>query len=287
VSQQLPLVSILMPTFNASGFIEDSLRSIARQGIARLAVVISDGGSSDDTLDRAQAFAATHNLSVRVVPGSDSGQSHGLNRALEASQGDIIGWMNASDEYCDDSLRPLVELLVADRRVLLSYGHHEAIDEDGLRLAWIPALPPWAWVHRHESFVMNAQAMLWRRELQDRVGEFDETLHWTMDYDLMQRFLDATHRGEAKRVDITVGRFRRHTGQKTRPGLGKVVFDEHDAIQAKLGRRTARHELRLLPLWLAGRLVRLVTVLRFEGFGGLRRVLLARPRVVPVRPSRV
>jgi glycosyltransferase involved in cell wall biosynthesis len=181
---------------------------------------MSDGGSSDDTLSRARAFAATSGLNLGLFPGSDTGQSNGLNRALEASRGDIIGWMNASDAYCDGSLRPLVDLLETNRRVLLAYGHFETIDESGERIAWAPALPPWAWVNRHESFVTNAQAMLWRRELQGRIGLFDESLHRTMDYDLIQRLLDATRRGEAKRVNVTVGRFRRHEGQKTSPGPG-------------------------------------------------------------------
>jgi glycosyltransferase involved in cell wall biosynthesis len=287
MSGQPPLVSILMPTFNASQFIEDSLRSIACQGIERLEVVISDGGSTDDTLDRARTVASEHGLLLRVLPGADTGQSHGLNRALAASQGDILGWMNASDEYRNGSLIPLIESLRANDRVLLAYGHHEVIDEAGNPTAWAPALPPWAWVHRHESFVMNAQSMLWRRELQNRVGGFDEALHRTMDYDLIQRFLDATGPGEARRLDVTVGRFRHHEGQKTSNGPGSVVFDEHMAIQKKLGRRSARHTRSLLPFWLAGRLVRLATVIRFEGFAGLRRVVTGRPRVVPVRQSHV
>lgn len=285
MTESVPLVSILMPTLNASGYIEGSLESILAQGLTSIEVVISDGGSSDDTLQKARAFGEAHGLEVRIIPGSDTGQSHGLNRCLSVSRGRILGWLNASDEYRPGSLRGLVEALETDDRLVLAYGHFEAIDEAGQQLSWTPALPPWSWVHRHESFVTNAQAMLWKRELQERIGDFDEDLHRTMDYDLIQRFLDAMRRGEARRLDVTVGRFRRHEGQKTRPGGEGVVFDEHAAIQAKLGRRTARFERALIPLWLAGRLVRLATVLRYEGPRAVVRVLRARPRVFPVRPS--
>jgi glycosyltransferase involved in cell wall biosynthesis len=286
MSERPPLVSILMPTLNASQYVEDSLKSIACQGIERLEVVISDGGSSDDTLEKVQSFAMESGLHVRILPGSDSGQSDGLNRALVASEGEIIGWLNASDEYCAGSLKTLVELLLQDERLLLVYGHHESIDEEGHQISWTPALPPWAWVHRHESFVMNAQSMLWRPELHRRAGRFDVCLDFTMDYDLMLRFLDVVGRGEAKRCDITVGRFRRHEGQKTSPEtVIDVVALEHQWIENKLTKRSARSTAFLLPFWLAGRIVRLLSVLQFEGLVGVRRVLESGPRITPVRRS--
>jgi glycosyltransferase involved in cell wall biosynthesis len=270
-----------MPTLNAERFIGQALSSIAVQKLTNVEVVISDGGSTDATLRVAQTFSSE--LTIRIVPGVDDGQTDGLNRALEHARGSIFGWMNANDEYCPQSLSALVERMERNSRILLAYGHHEQIDESGANLSWHPALPPWAWVHRHEGFVMNAQSMLWHRGLQDRIGHFDNELRLTMDYDLILRLLDATGAREAVRVDVTVGRFRRHEGQKTSEGSSALVLEEHLQIQINSGRSSARHRTVLLPLWFAGRLVRLWTIVRYQGIRRTTEKLLDGPRLLPRR----
>jgi glycosyltransferase involved in cell wall biosynthesis len=281
MTDHLPSVSILLPVRDAADFLPAALGSIRRQGLDRLEVVVSDGGSTDGTLEVLAAHAG--GLDIRILPGMDQGQSHGLNRALAAARGEVVGWLNGDDEYAPGSLRPLLEVLASRPDRMLAYGDHEHIDADGAVLARYPALPPWAWLMRHEGFVMNAQSALWRRSVHDRIGGFDERLHRTMDYDLLLRMLDGLARHEVSRVPGVVGRFRRHPGQKTWPGAGGEVRTEHRLIQATSGRPSARDQRRLLPLWLAARAVRAAVYVRRDGLGRLRAELAARPAVLPLR----
>jgi glycosyltransferase involved in cell wall biosynthesis len=276
---RVPSVSILLPLRDAAPFLPAALASLRAQDIPELEVIVSDGGSTDGTLEVLAAHAG--GLSVRVLPESDRGQSHGLNRAFAAARGEVIGWLNGDDEYAPGALRCLLDALTGDPRRLLAYGDHEHIDEHGRRLERYPALPPWAWVMRHEGFVLNAQSALWRRTLHDRIGGFDECLHRTMDYDLLLRMLDGLSRREIVRVPGVVGRFRRHPAQKTWPGAGSAVREEHRQIQDKLGRRSARDHRHLLPLWLAARGVRAWTYLRREGVLRLLHEVCSRPSVIP------
>ncbi|MEY2990423.1 MAG: hypothetical protein RLZZ163_1339 [Actinomycetota bacterium] len=281
----MPLLSILMPTLNAAEFIEAALGSIANQGLGAVEVVMSDGGSADGTLARAAAFGERHDLEVRILPGVDTGQSEGLNRALAAARGELIAWLNANDEFAHGSLPPLVQRLVTEPRLSLVYGHHEQIDEAGRTLRWTAALPPRAWILRHESFVMNAQSMVWRRSLHERVGGFDTSLTLTMDYDLMLRFLDALDRSEVRRLDVTVGRFRRHAQQKTQSTEDAEARREHRSIQQKLGRRSGRDHWAHLPYWWAGRTIRLWSELRFGGPRHAIGLLRLGPALLPPRAA--
>jgi glycosyltransferase involved in cell wall biosynthesis len=277
-----------MPTLNAERFIEASLVSIFDQGVDGLEVVISDGGSTDRTLDIASGFASRG--TVRILEGKDSGISHGLNRAFEAASGDYFGWMNANDAYAPGGLAAIVSLLRVSSWASIAYGCRERINERGDVIGWDPALPAWDWVQRFEGYVMTSQSMLWTRELHERVGAFDERFKYGMDGDFILRLLEATRPTEAVRIPTTVGYWRIHSGQLTGSASSKVLNYERQIRTEKSGRGTqSRRSAVLLGLqhsllWFAGRIVRAITVLRRRGVGGFADLNLARaPMIAPPR----
>src|SRR5687768_13065408 len=93
----VPLVSVLTPSFNQGRFIGDCLRSVANQTYENIEHIVMDGGSSDETIDVLKATQGP----VRWTSEPDRGQSHALNEALAASQGEYIGWLNSDDAYAD------------------------------------------------------------------------------------------------------------------------------------------------------------------------------------------
>jgi glycosyltransferase involved in cell wall biosynthesis len=115
-----PLVSILTPSFNQARWLVDTLQSVARQTYPHIEHIVMDGGSTDGTVD-----LLTH-AGSRVTWKSepDRGQSHALNKALAASTGEIIGWINSDDAYYDvDAVAAVAQCFARHPEVDVVYGH--------------------------------------------------------------------------------------------------------------------------------------------------------------------
>lgn len=114
-----PLVSILIPAYNAGPFIAETLRSALAQTWPRTEIIVVDDGSKDDTLAIAQKFAAAN---VTVVTQKNAGAATARNRAFELAKGDYIQWLDADDLLAPDKieLQMAVAGKNADKKTLYS-----------------------------------------------------------------------------------------------------------------------------------------------------------------------
>lgn len=96
-----PLVSILMPAYNAGPWIADAIKSALQQTWERKEIIIVDDGSKDQTLSIARQFASK---STTVVTQPNQGASAARNKALSICQGDYIQWLDADDLLAPDKI---------------------------------------------------------------------------------------------------------------------------------------------------------------------------------------
>lgn len=89
-----PLVSILIPAYNAERYLSDTIKSALAQTWPKKEIIIVDDGSRDDTLPIARQFASP---CVSVHTQENSGASVARNKAFSLSQGDFIQWLDADD----------------------------------------------------------------------------------------------------------------------------------------------------------------------------------------------
>ena len=89
-----PLVSILIPAFNAEEWIADTLRSAVGSTWPRKEIIVVSDGSTGSTLSVARRTARE---GVSVIAKSNEGAAATRNRALSCSQGDYIQWLDADD----------------------------------------------------------------------------------------------------------------------------------------------------------------------------------------------
>lgn len=93
-----PVVSIVTPCRNAAQFIEQCVTSVLKQDYPFVEHILQDGASDDGTVEILNRYARNEG-SLQVESEPDTRQSDGLNRALQRCRGDIIGVLNADDEY--------------------------------------------------------------------------------------------------------------------------------------------------------------------------------------------
>jgi len=143
-----------------------------------------DGGSTDNTLAILEKYAAQNKL--QFVSEADRGQTHALNKALQLANGDLIGWLNSDDIYYPNALKLAHDFFIANPHTDIIYGKAYLIDEEDNILE--PYLThPWSFEHLLKDCYISQPAVFMRRHLIDRVGPFDESLQFCMDYEYWVR----------------------------------------------------------------------------------------------------
>jgi glycosyltransferase involved in cell wall biosynthesis len=95
-----PRISVVMPAYNAAGFIQRAIRSVWAQTHLPLELIVVDDGSSDDTA----AVAASVDPRTRVIRQANGGPGAARNRGVKESAGDWIAFLDADDAWRPNKL---------------------------------------------------------------------------------------------------------------------------------------------------------------------------------------
>jgi len=90
----LPLVSVLVPSYNAEAYQRECVESALAQSHANIEIIVVDDGSTDGSLQLARSFESR---GVRVIAQDNRGQAGALNTAFNASKGEYIQYLDADD----------------------------------------------------------------------------------------------------------------------------------------------------------------------------------------------
>ena len=91
-----PLVSVVIPAFNAAAFLEAALRSVRAQTVTATEIIVIDDGSTDATLEVARA-QARQDARIRIVSRENRGLVASLNEGIAQAEGEWVARMDADD----------------------------------------------------------------------------------------------------------------------------------------------------------------------------------------------
>ena len=104
-------VSVMAPMWNESRHVEQLVADLAAQDFrGELEFLVADGGSTDDSVARLRAAAASHELAVTVLDNPERWVSPGLNRCVRAASGELIIRVDCHSRYPTDYIRRCVEV---------------------------------------------------------------------------------------------------------------------------------------------------------------------------------
>ena len=120
-----PLVSVVIPAYNSSKWIGETLESVLAQDYAPFEVIVVDDGSTDNTVDVVRRFGER----VRYVFKSNGGQGSARNVGIRVAHGAFIAFVDSDDLWTKKKLRIQVELLTKTA-LLWGYSDVVAFDND-------------------------------------------------------------------------------------------------------------------------------------------------------------
>jgi len=174
MTSNAPLVSCIVPTFNAGRFLRETLASITDQSYAPIEIIVADGGSDDDSLD----IARSHGDGVRIVAQRGLTPSETRNLGARAARGEFLAFLDADDLWHRNKLELQMRCLRDDPGLDFCVTHVQmfweaTVADDGKRLQGLArAAEP---VPGFSTITLLA-----RRTAFDRVGYLDPGL-WHAD----------------------------------------------------------------------------------------------------------
>ncbi len=99
-----PLVSVVMPAYNCSGFINQSIESVQNQTYENWELIIVDDCSSDNTVEIVESYAEGDSRIKLFSLSKNGGPAAARNKAIEVSAGDYIAFLDSDDLWVADKL---------------------------------------------------------------------------------------------------------------------------------------------------------------------------------------
>lgn len=128
--ENLPLVSVIIPCYNAGRYVEEAVESILNQTYKRLEIIAIDDGSTDDTKDILRRLQHKDNRLNIIENGQNLKLVNTLNKGLYFSNGDFVARMDADDIALPSRIEKQVEFLYANPDVGLLGTFIEEFGED-------------------------------------------------------------------------------------------------------------------------------------------------------------
>ncbi|MGH2740275.1 MAG: glycosyltransferase [Actinomycetota bacterium] len=204
-----PLVSVVIPAYNAEAFIATAIESVVKQTYWNVEVIVVDDGSTDGT---AGLVRAMDDPRLRLISGPNEGLPSARNKGVASSHGALIGFLDSDDYWLPRKLEAQVALLLErpevvavgslvrqesiSGRILGVVGQH--VGRRHLRAARRGALLPFP-----------LSSMVARKQTLDDVGWFDTSLPTAADLELAARLARA---GSLACVMEPLGAYRLHNG---------------------------------------------------------------------------
>jgi glycosyltransferase involved in cell wall biosynthesis len=256
LNKELPLVSIITPSYNQADFLEETIRSVLEQDYPNIEYLVVDGGSTDASVDIIKKYSDRINWWISEP---DKGQADALNKGMAHAKGDIVAWLNSDDIYRPGAIRSAVEILQQNPELGFVYSKLDSIDRIGELFNTI-SYRQYDLLDLLSFRIIGQPTVFMRREILQRAGPLDASYNYLLDHHLWLRMLQlapikyipavwaaARHHPSAKNVAQAARfgeeAFRILEWAKTQPALSEIVRKHSRTVRAGAHRLDARYLL--------------------------------------------
>ncbi len=219
-------ISVVTASYNSQATIGFTIESFLAQDHPEKEMLVIDGASSDTTVKIVESFGSD---AIRVFSEQDNGVYDAMNKGFHLFQGDAVGFLNSDDTFHDS--RALGDIAAALQNADIVYGDLDMVTDHrtkslvrswrggnfnrySFQLGWVPP---------HPTFYI-------RREVAQKVGDYDLSYITTADYDYMLRAL-ALNNFRARYVPRVIVDFQ--VGGISTKGLGVTIRGNLECLRSR------------------------------------------------------
>lgn len=224
---ELPLVTIITPTYNRADYIKEVIDSVLSQDYPRLEYIVLDDGSQDNTVEILKEYESN----IRWESHLNMGETLTVNKGFKMASGEIIGVVNSDDPLLPGAVTAAAQLLQSRPDLLVVYPDWDMIDADGKVIQHIATfdynyIDMLRWHH-----CVPGPGAFFRRFLLERLAGRDPQFRYVADFDF---WLRSGLLGQFARIPHTLATFRWHAVGASSGGKGALMAEEHIRLVDKI-----------------------------------------------------
>lgn len=186
----MPLISIILPVFNAETTIAETIHSVLAQTLIDFELLIINDGSTDATLD---IISTIDDPRINIFTFPNSGVVKSRNRGLEKASGELISFIDADDLWTPNKLERQWHALQANSNASVAYSWTNYINASGkfVREGWHSQADGDVYAELAKNcFIENGSNILFRRLILSEIDGFDDSLLMCEDWDFYLRLAE-------------------------------------------------------------------------------------------------
>lgn len=207
-----PLVTVIIPAYNAARFVRQALRSALNQSGVPLEVIVIDDGSTDDTLQVLREFGG----SIRILRQANAGNIEARNRGARVARGAWLAFLDADDDWLPHKLARQLErtdaqthLVYTDRLNVGDIGRVSPLQSASQNLLEGDLFEP---LLLYGNFITHSSVLI-RKKVFEQLGGYDPRVKVCEDWDLWLRY--SAQGGHIGLVREPLTRYRWHSSSLT------------------------------------------------------------------------
>ncbi|WP_271411679.1 glycosyltransferase [Pseudomonas sp. Q1-7] len=221
-----PLVSLVVPAYNAELYVEETIESLLAQSYKNVEIIVINDGSTDATEYVLSKFSGK----CVIINQDNCGQAASLNKGWQLSRGELVGYLSADDTLESTAVEQLVAQFAIHKRAIFLYPDYFLMDGSSRRLRSVVA-PDFDY---RDVVLMGicpvGPGALFKRVVLDSVGGWDPCLRQIPDYDFILR---VGLFGEIRRVPGFLAGFRVHNESQTFAASDERKTEEYKYVLRK------------------------------------------------------
>jgi len=225
---QLPLVSIVTPSYNQGRFLKRTIESVLNQSYPNIEYIVIDGGSTDETLDILESYGQR----FQWISEPDRGQTDAINKGFARSNGCIRAYLNSDDVLLPNAVETVVGHFRTHADCDLVYGRAKYIDANDT-VTGMYNTADYSFARLMRDNCICQPAAFWRSRIAKQIGPYNDQLHYAMDYEYWIRIDRAG--GKIEHIPDILAASRLYAETKTLSARGAIYQEIFQVCQAQAG----------------------------------------------------
>lgn len=208
MTKEGPLISVIIPNYNYGQFLGQAIESVLNQTYKHVQLIVVDNESTDNSVEVAQRFDGE----LTLIQKNHGGVSSARNLGLAHASGDYICFLDSDDTWLPEKLASQLAVLESSEAGLVYSGVNLCNQELESEATLVPKYRGKCtdMYLRHPTtaiILLGCSNAMLRREIADRAGGFNTSLHFSADWDYFRRVCYLTDVEYVKDLQVN---YRRH-----------------------------------------------------------------------------